>query len=72
MAASKSKQTTYQWEGKDKKGKVVKGEMLANGDSFVKATLRRQGINVTKVKNKAALPRKEKLPIKISPCSPAN
>lgn len=61
MAASKSKQTTYQWEGKDKKGKVVKGEMLANGDSFVKATLRRQGINVTKVKKQSSFAKKGKV-----------
>ena len=35
MAASASKQITYVWEGKDKKGKAVKGEMRATGDSFV-------------------------------------
>lgn len=45
-----TKEITYTWEGKDKKGKVVKGEMRASGDTFVKATLRRQGILVTKVK----------------------
>lgn len=53
MAASTGKQAVYLWEGKDKKGKVIKGEMRANGDSFVKATLRRQGINATKVKKKS-------------------
>jgi type IV pilus assembly protein PilC len=61
MAASASKQATYQWEGKDKKGKVIKGEMLANGDSFVKATLRRQGINVTKVKKQSGFAKKGKV-----------
>ncbi len=53
MAASNSKQSVYLWEGKDKKGKIVKGEMRANGDSFVKAMLRRQGIKATKVKKKS-------------------
>jgi len=61
MAASTSKQLTYLWEGKDKKGKVVKGEMRANGDSFVKATLRRQGINVTKVKKQSSFSKKGKI-----------
>lgn len=41
---------TYSWEGKDKSGKIVKGEMRASGDAVVKATLRRQGLNITKVK----------------------
>jgi len=61
MAASASKQLTYDWEGKDKKGKVVKGEMRANGESFVKATLRRQGINVTKVKKQSGFAKKGKV-----------
>lgn len=50
MAASASKDSTYAWEGKDKRGKLVKGEIKANGESFVSATLRRQGITVTRVK----------------------
>ena len=46
----KSKEFTFAWEGKDKTGKVVKGEMRAPGDATVSAHLRRQGVNVTKVK----------------------
>ena len=61
MAASASKQITYIWEGKDKKGKVIKGEMRAAGDSFVSATLRRQGITVTKVKKQSAFANKGKV-----------
>jgi type IV pilus assembly protein PilC len=61
MAASASKQITYVWEGKDKKGKIVKGEMRAAGDSFVSATLRRQGITVTKVKKQSAFAAKGKI-----------
>lgn len=49
MAVSASKEITYVWEGTDKKGKRIKGVMRAPGDAFVKATLRRQGINVIKV-----------------------
>ena len=61
MAATATKQITYLWEGKDKKGKVVKGEMRAAGDSFVSATLRRQGIVVTKVKKQSAFASKGKI-----------
>ncbi|MGB2833697.1 MAG: type II secretion system F family protein [Methylotenera sp.] len=51
--AKATKEVIYAWEGKDKKGKAVKGEMKASGDSFVNATLRRQGITVTKVKKQS-------------------
>ena len=61
MAASATKQITYVWEGKDKKGKVIKGEMRAAGDTFVSATLRRQGITVTKVKKQSAFASKGKI-----------
>lgn len=46
------KETIYAWEGKDKTGKTVKGEMRAGGEAIVSATLRRQGILVGKVKKK--------------------
>jgi len=36
--------TTFVWEGKDKSGKVVKGEMASKSADLVKAQLRRQGI----------------------------
>jgi type IV pilus assembly protein PilC len=49
-AAKGPKELTFLWEGKDKAGKVVRGEMRAPGDAVVNATLRRQGILVTKVK----------------------
>ncbi|MES2353538.1 MAG: type II secretion system F family protein [Pseudomonadota bacterium] len=48
--ASSAKLYNYQWEGKDKNGKLVKGEMRAGGDAVVTSTLRRQGINVVRVK----------------------
>lgn len=48
--AKGAREVTFVWEGKDKAGKVVRGEMRAGGESVVNATLRRQGILVTKVK----------------------
>ncbi len=44
------KESLYNWEGKDKAGKLVRGETRANGEAVVRAMLRRQGILVTKVK----------------------
>jgi type IV pilus assembly protein PilC len=43
----------FSWEGKDKAGKTVRGELRASGSAVVSATLRRQGILVTKVKKKS-------------------
>jgi type IV pilus assembly protein PilC len=51
VAATKGpKEATFSWEGKDKAGKLIRGEMRAGGEAVVNATLRRQGILVTKVK----------------------
>lgn len=49
---SQIKEHLYSWEGKDKQGKNVKGELRAGGEAIVSATLRRQGVMVTKVKKK--------------------
>lgn len=46
------KDWVYEWEGKDKNGKVVRGEMRAGGEAAVGASLRRQGIMVGKVKKR--------------------
>jgi len=51
MAAAK-KEAMFVWEGKDKQGKVMKGELAGMSDALVKAKLRRQGINPLKVKKK--------------------
>src|SRR5574343_356449 len=40
----------FEWEGKARNGKVVRGEMRAGGEAVVNASLRRQGILVSKVK----------------------
>ncbi len=53
-AANKIKQFNFAWEGKDKTGKVVKGEMRAEGQAIVSATLRRQGILVGKIKKRSS------------------
>ena len=45
-----SKEITFVWEGKDKAGKTVRGEMRATGQNMVEASLRRQGITGAKVK----------------------
>ena len=47
-----AKEIIFTWEGKDKAGKQVRGELRAGGEAIVSATLRRQGILVTKVKKK--------------------
>ena len=44
------KEVMYNWEGKDKNGRVIRGEMRSSGEAVVRATLRRQGIVATKVK----------------------
>ncbi|GLS03691.1 type II secretion system protein F [Chitiniphilus shinanonensis] len=49
-AANKVKESTFIWEGKDRGGKVLKGEMRASGEAVLRNHLRRQGINVTKIK----------------------
>ncbi|HLW04743.1 MAG TPA: type II secretion system F family protein [Azoarcus sp.] len=40
----------FSWEGKDKVGKRLRGEMRASGENVVQATMRRQGVRVTKVR----------------------
>ncbi|MCB1948157.1 type II secretion system F family protein [Nitrosomonas sp.] len=46
----KVKEINFSWEGKDKTGKQIKGEMRAAGSVVVTSALRRQGIKVTKIK----------------------
>ena len=43
------KEVTFTWVGKNKAGKIVRGEQRATTEAVVSATLRRQGILVTKV-----------------------
>jgi type IV pilus assembly protein PilC len=41
MAQAVAKASMFVWEGTDKRGKKVKGEMSGQNDALVKATLRR-------------------------------
>ncbi len=51
-AAKNIKELVFEWEGKDKNGKLVRGEMRAGGEAMVSASLRRQGVMVSKVKKR--------------------
>jgi type IV pilus assembly protein PilC len=51
-AARNLKELVYEWEGRDKNGKIVRGEIRAGGEAQVNASLRRQGILLTKVKKR--------------------
>ncbi|GAB3539706.1 type II secretion system F family protein [Noviherbaspirillum agri] len=52
IGAGVTKEAVFAWEGKDRAGKIVKGELRAASETIVNVTLRRQGILVTKVKKK--------------------
>ncbi|MBP9905264.1 MAG: type II secretion system F family protein [Rhodoferax sp.] len=55
MATEKTKNPTefvFEWEGKDRNGKQVRGEMRAGGENQVQAALRRQGVIPSKVKKR--------------------
>ena len=55
MATTKkaeAKDFVFDWEGKDRNAKIVRGEMRAIGENQIQAALRRQGILVTKVKKR--------------------
>ena len=46
------KEFVFEWEGKDRSGKVIKGEIRAAGENQVKASLRRQGVLPVKIKKR--------------------
>ena len=52
MAQAAVKSVMFVWEGRDRAGRKVKGEMSGTSDALVKAMLRRQGINPLRVKKK--------------------
>ena len=45
--------TPFLWEGKDKRGKVVKGKSLAKDETALRAELRRQGVAPSKIKKQS-------------------
>ncbi len=54
MASKAVKVIVYTWEGVDKKGTKSSGELNGHNLALVKAQLRKQGINPTKVRKKSA------------------
>ena len=48
-----AKEFIFEWVGKDRQGKELRGEMRATGEALVQASLRRQGIFMTKLKKRA-------------------
>ncbi|MEY2687792.1 MAG: hypothetical protein RL375_1990 [Pseudomonadota bacterium] len=53
-ARAQIKDFVFEWEGRDRNGKIVRGELRAGGEAMVNATLRRQGIMVSKVRKRRA------------------
>ncbi len=53
MATKAAELPIFNWEGTDKRGAKIKGEQSAKNVNLVKADLRRQGINPTKVRKKS-------------------
>ncbi|MBN8486882.1 MAG: type II secretion system F family protein [Burkholderiales bacterium] len=51
-ATARVQEFIFEWEGKDRAGKVVRGELRSAGEAAVSASLRRQGILVTKIKKR--------------------
>lgn len=53
MAKEKEELTLFGWEGTDRNGARIKGELSARSETVARAELRRQGIKVIKIKKKA-------------------
>jgi len=51
-AAKGIKDFVFEWEGKDRNGKIVRGELRAGGENQVQASLRRQGVLPTRIKKR--------------------
>ncbi|MBK6006979.1 type II secretion system F family protein [Ramlibacter ginsenosidimutans] len=52
MAATATKEFVFEWEGRDRNGKSVRGETRAAGENQVMASLRRQGVSPLKIKKR--------------------
>jgi type IV pilus assembly protein PilC len=50
--ATATKEFVFEWEGRDRNGKQVRGETRAGGENQVMASLRRQGVSPTKIKKR--------------------
>jgi type IV pilus assembly protein PilC len=47
-----AKEFVFEWQGKDRNGKQVRGETRASGENQVQAALRRQGVMATSIKKR--------------------
>ncbi|VVN28213.1 Type II secretion system protein F [Pseudomonas fluorescens] len=54
MAVKAAKISVYAWEGTDRKGSKMTGELSGQNPALIKAQLRKQGINPGKVRKKSA------------------
>ena len=52
MATTREELEVFLWEGKDKRGKVLKGERSASSQNLIRAELRKQGITPSRVRKK--------------------
>lgn len=63
-ANAQPKDSTFKWEGRDRKGAIVKGVSEGPSEAAIKLQLRKQGINPTRVNKQLSLFGKQKKPIK--------
>ena len=61
-ATRKITEFVFEWEGRDRNGKQVRGETRASGENQVMSSLRRQGVMPTKVKKRRMRAGKKILP----------
>lgn len=52
MATTREELEVFLWEGKDKRGKVLKGERAARNQTLIRAELRKQGITPSRIRKK--------------------
>ena len=52
LGRTTAKEFIFEWAGKDRQGKELRGEMRAAGEAQVQAALRRQGIFMTRLKKR--------------------
>ncbi|WP_293368007.1 type II secretion system F family protein [Nevskia sp.] len=64
VANANPKDSTFKWEGRDRKGAVVRGVTDGPSEAAIKLQLRKQGINPTRVNKQLSLFGKQKKPIK--------
>jgi type IV pilus assembly protein PilC len=61
MAQAAVKNIAFAWEGTDKKGNRVTGDVQSQNEALARAELRRRGVNVLKIKKKSGSLKKGKI-----------